>query len=96
LIISKSTTISLNGGANNTYFVVTRVQADKDMFISLQVFTIPLDPSSEHGMSAKAGIDATLKERMRSEVLVCRPLPEHVEAAREILFRRAEKCGELQ
>ena len=39
--------------------IATRFQADNDMFVVPNVFCSRLDPSSEEGMSAKLGIDAT-------------------------------------
>jgi len=39
--------------------LATRFQADRDMFVVPKVFCNRLDPSSEDGMSAKMGLDAT-------------------------------------
>ncbi|MBC7325017.1 MAG: UbiD family decarboxylase, partial [Moorella sp. (in: Bacteria)] len=65
--------------------VATRSQGDRDIMIIPGVFTSPLDPSSEGGMAAKVGIDATMKEKIRKEVMICRPLPEHLNIARELI-----------
>lgn len=65
--------------------VATRVQGDKDIIIIPRLFTIPLDPSSERGMSAKVGIDATMTEDFRKEVVVCKERPQDLSMARDIL-----------
>ena len=39
--------------------MVTRVQADKDIFIVPDAFSYPLDRTSRNGVTAKIGIDAT-------------------------------------
>ncbi|MEL7568212.1 MAG: UbiD family decarboxylase [Dehalobacterium sp.] len=65
--------------------VATRAQGDKDIMIIPKVFTSPLDPSSEGGMSAKVGIDATMKEKVRKEVVVCRLAPEHINQAKRLV-----------
>lgn len=64
--------------------VATRAQGDKDIIIIPRVFTSPLDPSSEGGMSSKVGIDATMTERVRKEVVICRPTTEHLALAKSL------------
>ena len=65
--------------------IATRVRYGRDTFLIPESFTISLDPVSENNTVNKFGIDATMWQEMRDEVVVCHPRPEDTEKAKKTL-----------
>lgn len=59
LIITVSDDVDVYNEEEVMWSLATRMQADRDVFIVPKVLCNRLDPSSQDGMSAKMGIDAT-------------------------------------
>ncbi|MEG2213514.1 MAG: UbiD family decarboxylase, partial [Clostridiales bacterium] len=65
--------------------IATRCNMQRDMFLIPGSFTISLDPSSENNTIDKIGIDATMNQQMRDEVIILQAKPEHQAEAMKLL-----------
>jgi len=67
--------------------IATRVRHGQDTFLIPESFTISLDPVSVDNKVNKYGIDATMWQEMRDEVIVCRPREEDSDKAKALLAK---------
>lgn len=85
LAVVVDTDIDIRRDDEVMWAIATRVRYGRDTFLIPESFTISLDPVSENNTVNKFGIDATMWQEMRDEVVVCRPRPEDTEKAKKTL-----------
>ena len=59
-VVTVDTDVNIHDAAEVEWAVATRAQADRDLVVVANAQGSRLDPSSDHGVSAKLGIDATI------------------------------------
>ncbi len=85
LAVVVDTDIDIRRDDEVMWAIATRVRHGRDTFLIPESFTISLDPVSQNNTVNKYGIDATMWQEMRDEVVVCRPREQDTEKAKALL-----------
>jgi len=87
LAVVVDTDIDIRRDDEVMWAIATRVRHGQDTFLIPESFTISLDPVSVDNKVNKYGIDATMWQEMRDEVIVCRPREEDSDKAKALLAK---------
>jgi len=87
LVVAVDEDIDIRRDEEVMWAIATRCRMERDMFIIPGSFTISLDPSSVNNTIDKVGIDATMSQELRDEVIILRAAPENKQKALELISK---------